>query len=99
MREAWRALMFADTAQAAKATRDPLAPAPRSAAALAKASTHTLDDDTPVHSFSTLMADLSTIVRNTCRTPAAAHAPMFELITTPTAKQRYALDLIQHIKL
>ena len=38
MREAWRELMFADTDQLAKATRDPVAPAQRSKAALAKAS-------------------------------------------------------------
>jgi transposase len=37
MREAWRELMFADTDQQAKATRDPVAPARRSKAALAKA--------------------------------------------------------------
>ena len=54
MREAWRELMFADTDQQAKATRDPVAPAKRSKAALAKAARHTLDDGTPVHSFSTL---------------------------------------------
>ena len=69
MREAWRELMFADTDQAAKATRDPVAPAKRSKAALAKAARHTLDDGTPAHSFSTLLAELATIVRNTCRTP------------------------------
>ena len=71
MREAWRELMFADTEQQAKATRDPVAPAKRSKAALAKVARHTLDDGTPVHSFSTLMAELATIVRNTCRTPNA----------------------------
>ena len=38
MREAWRELMFADTDQAAKATRDPVAPAKRSASAQRKAS-------------------------------------------------------------
>ena len=63
MREAWRALMFADPAQAAKATRDPVAPAKRSDAALAKVACHTLDDGTIAHSFSTLMADLATIGR------------------------------------
>src|SRR6266702_3692319 len=42
MREAWRELMFADTEQKAKATRDPVAPAKRSKAALAKATRHTL---------------------------------------------------------
>jgi len=58
MREAWRELMFADTDQKAKATRDPVAPAKRSKAALAKVASHTLNDGTPVHSFATLMAEL-----------------------------------------
>ena len=100
MREAWRELMFADTDQRAKATRDPVAPAKRSKAALAKAARHTLDDGTPVHSFSTLMAELASIVRNTCRAPdAGPDAPSFEVITTPNAKQRRALNLIQQIRL
>ena len=100
MREAWRELMFADTEQQAKAVRDPVAPATRSKAALAKATRHTLNDGTPVHSFSTLMAELATIVRNTCRTPnAGPEAPTFEVFTTPNAKQQRALDLIQQIRL
>ena len=100
MREAWRELMFADTDQAAKATRDPVAPAKRSEAALEKVAEHTLSDGTPAHSFSTLMAELATIVRNTCRAPAAqADAPTFAVLTTPNAKQRHALELIQQIKL
>ena len=36
MREAWRELMFADTDQAAKAMRDPVAPVQRSQATLDK---------------------------------------------------------------
>jgi len=100
MREAWRELMFADTDSQAKAVRDPVAPAKRSAAALAKVARHTLDDGTPAHSFSTLLAELATIVRNTCRTPRAGpEAPTFELLTTPNAKQQRALELIQHIRL
>jgi transposase len=99
MREAWRELMFADTDQAAKATRDPVAPAQRSQAALNKLASHTLDDGTPVHSFSTLMAELATIVRNTCHTPSAGpEAPSFDLLTTPNATQRHALDLIKQIR-
>jgi transposase len=47
MREAWRELMFADSDQKAKTTRDPVAPAKRSKAALAKATRHTIDDGTP----------------------------------------------------
>ncbi|MGH6885289.1 MAG: IS1634 family transposase, partial [Geminicoccales bacterium] len=100
MREAWRELMFADTDQMAKATRDPVAPARRSQAALAKAARHTLDDGTPAHSFATLLSELACIVRNTCRTPLAGpDAPTFELLTTPNAKQKRALELIQQLSL
>lgn len=100
MREAWRELMFADTDQEAKATRDPVAPAKRSEKALAKAARHTLDDGNPAHSFSTLMAELSTIVRNTCRTPhAGPDAPTFEVLTTSNSKQQRAFDLLQKIRL
>jgi transposase len=100
MREAWRELMFADTEQQAKATRDPVAPARRSKAALAKAARHRLDDGTSVHSFATLMAELTTIVRNTCRTPmAGAEAPTFEVLTTPNANQQRAFELLQQIRL
>ena len=98
MREAWRVLMFADTDQAAKATRDPVAPAVRSKAALRKVRSGTLDDGTPVHSFATLLGELSTIVRNTCRAPQTGpEAPTFELLTTPNASQRRALELLQTI--
>ena len=100
MREAWRELMFADTDQQSKATRDPVAPAKRSKAALAKAARHTLDDGTSAHSFSTLLAELATIVRNTCRTPKAGpDAPTFEVLTTPNTKQQRALELLQQIRL
>ncbi len=100
MREAWRELMFADTDSQAKATRDPVAPARRSQAAHAKAARHTLGDGTPVHSFSTLLADLATIVRNVCRTPQAEpDAPTFEVVTTPNAKQHRAFELLQQIRL
>jgi transposase len=99
MRQAWAPLMFTDTDTQAKATRDPVAPARRSDAALAKVASHTLDDGTPVHSFSTMLAALSTIVRNTCRTPGTApDAPSFAVLTTPTAKQRRALELIEQLQ-
>jgi len=100
MREAWRELMFADTDQVAKATRDPVAPAKRSKAAQAKAASHTLHDGTPAHSLSTLLAELAGIVRNTCRTPnAAPDAPTFHVVTTPTSKQQRAFELLKKIEL
>ena len=99
LREAWRELMFADTEQQAKATRDPVAPAERSTSAQTKAATHALVDGTPAHSFATLMAELATIVRNTCRTPnVGTHAPTFEVTTTPEPMHQRAFALVQAIK-
>jgi hypothetical protein len=99
MRQAWAPLMFADEDQAAKLVRDPVAPAKRSDAAMNKVLSRTLDDGSPVHSFQTLMAQLQSIVRNTCRTPgSAADAPTFDITTTPNLTQKRALDLINQIK-
>ena len=100
MREAWRELMFADEDKEAKLTRDPVAPARRSDAAMKKVLSRTLEDGSLVHSFQTLMAQLQTIVRNTCCTPkGAGDVPTFEISTTPSDKQKRALELIAQIKL
>jgi transposase len=100
MRAAWRELLFADEDQAAKATRDPVAPAKRSADADRKAFSKTLADGTPAHSFSTLLNELSTIVRNTCRaTPADQEASIFDAVTKPNPKQQRAFELLQQITL
>jgi transposase len=98
MREAWRSVLFADEDQDAKQHRDPVAPAQRSAEAKRKAKTHKLLDGTPAHSFRTLMQDLASIVRNTCRTPAADDdAPTFTIVTTPNQQQRRAFDLLESL--
>ena len=97
MREAWRPLLFSDEDLAAKATRDPVAPAKRSEAAQEKATSKTLEDGSPAHSFRTLVEDLSTIVRNTCRAPGSPSAPTFTVVTTPTAAQQRAMDLLEKI--
>jgi transposase len=98
MREAWRPLMFADEDQQAKLTRDPVAPAKRSRAAERKAITHTLANGEAAHSFVTLIAELATIVRNTCRTPAGKlDTGTFKVVTTPNDLQHRALELIQKI--
>ena len=100
MRQAWRELMFADCDQAAKLTRDPVAPAERSDAAMKKVLSRTLDDGTPTHSFQTLTRELETVVRNTCRTPkSAGDSPTFQVTTTPSEKQKRALELIGQIKM
>lgn len=98
LREAWRPLMFADEDPQAKRTRDPVAPAKRSTAAAQKAATHTLDSGEPVHSFTTLIAELATVVRNTCRTPEnQPDTATFQLLTTPNTTQKRALELAQQI--
>jgi len=100
MRQAWASLMFADEDQAAKLTRDPVAPAKRSEATMKKVLGHTLEDGTPTHSFQTLMKELETIVRNTCRTPQSVDdIPTFEITTRPSEKQKRALELIGQIKM
>jgi hypothetical protein len=83
-----------DDKPAAQATRtSPVAPATRSPQALAKAATKHTRADLPVHSFATLLADLGTICLNTIA-PADPALPGFRLVTTPTALQRQALDLL-----
>jgi len=99
MLEAWRELLFADEDQEAKRTRDPVAPAKRSIKALQKVASHELEDGTEVHSFRTLLKDLGTIVRNTCRRKhASASEGTFQITTTPNVRQQRALDLLEKIR-
>ena len=98
MIEAWRPLLFADEDQQAKASRHPVAPAKRAAAAMRKVHSKRLADGSPAHSFRTLLDHLGEIVRNTCRTPSAGpDAPTFHKSTNPNAKQQKALDLLRSI--
>ena len=100
MLEAWRPLLFCDEDQETKATRDPVAPAQRSEAALQKVHSKTLEDGSQVHSFQTLLKLLGGIVRNVCRVPGASpDAPTFDVVTTPNAKQQRAYDLLETIHL
>jgi hypothetical protein len=93
--EAWKPLLFADEAQADEAReRDPVAPARRSAAALAKAHTRRLADGSPAFTFRGLLTHLATIVRNTMRrTDDRSGEAAFSLTTRPNPKQQQALDL------
>ena len=83
-----------DDKQAASAARtSPVAPAVRSPRAQAKAATKQTPAAQPVHSFATLLADLGTICLNTIA-PADPALPGFRLVTTPTALQRQAFELL-----
>jgi len=98
MREAWRELMFADEDLERKKHRDPVAAAERSEAALDKVTTRKLKGGSPVHSFRTLLEDLSTIVRNTCEACVGKNrGSTFQMTTTPNPAQHRALQLLQAI--
>jgi transposase len=99
MIEAWRPLLYADEDQEAKASRDPVAPAKRSAAAMRKIHTKRLEDGSRVHSFRSLLKHLAAIVRNTCRCLGAGpETPTFTMDTRPNPKQQKALNLLQNIR-
>ena len=94
LKEAWRELLFADEDQAAKATRDPVAPAERSVGAKAKIARRCHEDGTPIHSFQTLLAELATIVRNTCTLSGVDDALPFTITTQPSPFQQRALECV-----
>ena len=98
MNEAWRPLLFCDEELEAKKSRDPVAPAERSGAALKKAHSKQLDDKRAVHSFQTLMRRLSAIVRNVCRPAGANEGPTFGITTIPDKTQQQAFNLLDAIE-
>lgn len=99
MMEAWRPLLFADEDQQAKQTRDPVAQAERSVEAAEKAYSKQLPDGLPAHSFQTLLRNLASIVRNTCRSrDADAGTPAFIIDTQRTESQEKAFQLLKAIE-
>ena len=100
MMEAWRPLLFADEDQLAKQTRDPVAPAERSADAEEKAQRKKQSDGLPVHSFQSLLRNLAAIVRNTCQSrDMEAGTPSFIIDTQPAQNQKKAFQLLKAIRM
>jgi transposase len=99
MQQALRPLLFSDEDQAAKETRDPVAPAKRSAAALAKTATKKTTEGFEVHSFQTLLDHLRAIVRNFCSRKGTAVSEVISVIieTTPGPIQQRAFELLKEI--
>ena len=64
----------------------------RSDEALNKAARKRTDDDYPIHSFTSLLADLGTICAN--RIQPTDDLPAFTKTTTPTPLQRRAFELL-----
>jgi hypothetical protein len=92
LKAAWKPMLFTDEHR--PTSPDPVAKAVRSPAAQHKAQTKRTSSDQPVHSYRTLLAELSTQTRNTTRLHGASST--FEKLTQPTALQATALDLAQH---
>jgi hypothetical protein len=95
MRQALAPVLFDDDDPAAAEAARPsvVAPAQRSPQAQRKAITKLAADDTPLHSFHTLLSDLATVAKNRVL-PNTEHPLPFDLITAPTALQQRAFDLL-----
>ncbi len=95
LRRAWAPLLFDDERlEQDRKTRDPVAPAEPSLEAQRKKNRRRTPDGLPIHSFETLIADLGTQCRNTCRLKTDSQAPAFQLDTKPTPLQSRAFELI-----
>ena len=94
MKQALAPILFVDNDKPAAAAKraDPVAAAQRSDEALKKAARKRTDDDTPVHSFTSLLTDLATICANQIQ--PVDDMPAFTKITTPTPLQRQAFELL-----
>jgi len=94
MKQALAPILFVDNDKPAAAAKrpNPVAAAQRSDAALSKAARKRTEDDYPVHSFTSLLADLATICANQIQ--PAHDMPTFTKITTPTPVQRRAFELL-----
>jgi hypothetical protein len=93
LERAWAPLLFRDEER--PELDDPVAPAERSGAALAKARTQRLPDGTPVHSFGTLLSELGTLTRNRVVPSGAPDEAAFEIDAIPTRLQARALSLLE----
>jgi len=94
MKAALAPILFVDNDKPAAATKrtTPVAAAQRSDDALTKATRKRTTDNTPVHSFTSLLADLGTLCANQIQ--PADDMPAFTMTTTPTPLQRRAFELL-----
>ena len=96
LRRAVAPLLFGDeTLEAARRTRDPVAAAKPTPRAREKKARRRTDDGLALHSLDTLLAELATRCRNTCRVLSDPTAPAFSLLTEPTHTQRRVAELIE----
>ena len=95
MRKALSPVLFQDDElDAARWTRDPVAKAEPSQSVRDKRRTKETRDGWPVHSLQTLLRDLATRCKNTCRTGAGKHSIRFEQLTETTPFQHHVFGLL-----
>ena len=96
MREHLAPILFDDEVpEVAQAQRDSVvSPAKRSQSAQLKAQRKRTQDDLPVHSFQTLLADLATLAKNRIESHLPGAKTIFDKLTRPTRLQQKALDLL-----
>lgn len=94
MKQALAPILFKDHDKPAAAARrtNPVGAAQRSDAAVAKAARKRTPDNIPVHSFTSLLADLATICANQIQPTNTT--PAFTMITKPTPTQQRAFELL-----
>src|SRR5712672_2016191 len=94
MKQALAPILFVDNDKPAAAAKraNPVAAAQRSDTALAKAARKHTIDNTPVHSFTSLLADLATVCVNHIQ--PAHDMPAFTITTSPTPLQRRVFELL-----
>ena len=95
MRKALGSLLFADDElDHIRWTRDPVAPAHPSISAQKKKQTRRTPEGLPVHSFHTLLRELGTRSKNTCRLGAGKTMIEFEKLTEPSQLQIQTFKLL-----
>jgi len=95
MRQALAPLLFEDEELAQNRTRrDPVAPAQASDSVKTKKADRVTPDGFPVHSFDTLLRELATRCRNTCRIPSDPSGTTFQQLTEATPLQARAFQLL-----
>ena len=95
MRKALGAVLFEDDElEVTRWTRDPVAKAEPSERVRQKKHTKRTDDGWPVHSLRTLLADLGTRCKNTCRTGQGKATIRFEQVTEATPFQTHVFGLL-----
>lgn len=95
MRKALSPLLFQDDElEDARWTRDAVARAEPSRSARAKKRTRRTADGWPVHSLQSLLSDLATRCKNTCRVGEGKTAVRFDQLTEPTHFQAHVFDLL-----